>query len=96
MKEKDIEKAVCDYAKSKGLLVYKFTSPAHRSVPDRLFVLPGGRVFFIEFKAPGGKLTTGQQRELARLWQRGAQAYVVHDSATGIGVINGELRNGAA
>ena len=64
MKEKDIESVVCNYAKTKGCLVYKFASPAHRSVPDRMFIAPHGKVFFIEFKAPGKLPTVGQRREL--------------------------------
>lgn len=77
MLEKDIEKKVCDYAKEMGFLVYKFSSPGHAAVPDRLFVMPGGRVFFIEFKAPGKKATTPQSREHARLIGQGADCYVV-------------------
>ena len=38
MLEKQIERKVCDYAKNKGLLAYKFTSPARAAVPDRLFI----------------------------------------------------------
>lgn len=52
--EKEIEKKVCDYAKASGMLVYKFTSPARRSVPDRLFIPEGKSAFFIEFKREGG------------------------------------------
>lgn len=72
--EKDIEAEVCRWAKAQGILVYKFTSPTRRSVPDRLFVLPGGRVCFIEFKAPGKKPTVQQNRELNKLI--GNAAYV--------------------
>lgn len=70
--EKDIEKKVCDYAKSLGILVYKFTSPARRSVPDRLFIMPGGRgVFFIEFKRRGQKPTPAQHVEIEKIRERG-------------------------
>ena len=65
--EKVIEKKTCDYAKEKGFLVYKFTSPNRAAVPDRLFVHPSGNVFFIEFKAPGKKPTPAQEREHVRL-----------------------------
>lgn len=67
MLEKTIEKTVCDYAKEKGCLVYKFSSPGHAAVPDRMFILPGGRMFMIEFKAPGKKPTAPQLREHLRL-----------------------------
>lgn len=63
MLEKDIESKVCDYARRCGLLAYKFTSPARAAVPDRLFVLPNGRMFFCEFKREGQKPTPAQERE---------------------------------
>lgn len=67
MLEKDIEKKVCDYAKERGCLVYKFTSPARAAVPDRMFIAPNGKLFFAEFKQKGKKLTGPQEREFARL-----------------------------
>lgn len=81
--EKDIEKRVCDYAKSLGILVYKFTSPSRRSVPDRMFVLPGGGVFFIEFKRKGQKPTAGQEIEIAKLRKQGARVFVIDNVTAG-------------
>ena len=86
--EKHIEAKVCDYAKQRGLLVYKFTSPARAAVPDRLFVLPGGRVFFIEFKREGQKPTPAQTREHARLWAHGVTVCVVDNVLDGLRVID--------
>ena len=79
MTEAQIEKKVCDYVKSKGGIAYKFTSPARRSVPDRLMDLPMVYLFFIEFKRPGGELTSGQEREIKRLRDKGNVVYVVDD-----------------
>lgn len=81
--EKDIEKKVCDYATSKGWLVYKFTSPARAAVPDRLLIAPGGRVIFCEFKRAGQKPTVPQEREHARLRTQGVAVYVVDNVAAG-------------
>lgn len=89
--ERDIEKRVCDYAKSLGMLVYKFTSPSRRSVPDRLFVLPGGRVFWIEFKRAGCKPTPAQEVEIEKLRKQGAAVYVVSDVTAGRCVISDEF-----
>ena len=86
--EKHIEAKVCDYAKQRGLLVYKFTSPARAAVPDRLFVLPGGRVFFIEFKREGQKPTPPQTREHARLQAHGVTVCVVDNVLDGLRVID--------
>jgi hypothetical protein len=77
--EKKIEDKVVAYAKTKGFLVYKFTSPNRVSVPDRLFVIPGGKVFFIEFKAPGKKAAPKQAREHELLRNQGSIVYLVDD-----------------
>jgi hypothetical protein len=89
--EKKIEQAACRYAKSRGALVYKFSSPAHRGVPDRLFI-KNGRVLFLEFKAPGKKPTKLQQRELDLLQGQKVVAFYV-DSLTGaVDAINDILK----
>lgn len=88
MLEKDIEKKVCDYAKTKGILPYKFTSPQRRSVPDRMFINPSGHIWFIEFKKEGGRLTEGQKREIKRLTDRNVNVYVVYGVEEGKKLIN--------
>lgn len=77
MLEKDIEARARAWAISEGWLVYKFVSPATRSVPDRVFIRDG-RVVFIEFKRPGGALTPGQTREIARMRRAGAEVHVCY------------------
>lgn len=53
MREKHIEKTLMKRTTEKGGLCLKFTSPGFRGVPDRIVLLPGGRLIFIELKAPG-------------------------------------------
>jgi len=83
MLEKQIEAKVCDYAKERGLLVYKFTSPARAAVPDRLFILPSGKAFFVEFKREGQKPTSAQEREHHRLRQHKVSVWVIDNVADG-------------
>ena len=73
--EATIERKACEYAKRTGFLVYKFTSPNHRGVPDRMFLF-NGRALFIEFKRKGGKTTALQERELRVLRENGFTAEV--------------------
>ena len=87
MLEKQIEAKVCDYAKTKGMMVYKFTSPARAAVPDRLFIY-NGRVFFIEFKRGGQKPTDAQEREHDRLRQQKINVFVIDDVEKGKWVID--------
>lgn len=82
--EKVIEKKVCDHAKQLGCLVYKFTSPSRRSVPDRLFIMPGAKgVFFIEFKRRGQKPTEGQKIEIAKIRAQGTRVFVIDNADAG-------------
>lgn len=87
MLEKHIEASVCDYAKEKGLLVYKFTSPNRSAVPDRLFICPEGLTFFIEFKRPGQVATPQQQREHVRLIKQMVNVFVIDNVDLGIAAI---------
>ena len=63
MLEKDIEAAFVRRVKALGGTAEKFTSPNRRSVPDRMVMLPGGVVVFVELKAPGKKPTEAQARD---------------------------------
>ena len=58
-----------------------------RDWPDRVFFLPGGHCFFIEFKRPGEQLRPGQRAAKERLEEQGFVVYVVDDIAEGIRAI---------
>lgn len=86
MLEKDIEAKGRDYARSRGHGHYKFSSPAHAAVPDRLLLAPvppflreliGKYVRFVEYKRQGEKPTPPQLREHARLKLMGFTVEVV-------------------
>ena len=61
MLEKDIEAYLVRRVRDAGGKAYKFTSPANRGVADRVVVMPGGRVWFVEVKAMGGRLSPLQR-----------------------------------
>ena len=72
MRESAIEKAICEHARATGWRVYKFTSPAHRAVPDRIFINPNGVTCYLELKAQGQKPTPLQEREINLIKAQGA------------------------
>jgi hypothetical protein len=88
MLEKQIESKVCEYARQRGLLVYKFTSPARAAVPDRLFILPSGKAFFVEFKREGQKATPAQEREHHRLRQHKVSVWVIDNVVDGKAMVD--------
>ena len=53
MREKEIEQKFTLMARRTGGLALKFVSPGMSGMPDRLVLLPGGRMAFVEVKAPG-------------------------------------------
>ena len=73
MKESEIEARLVRGVKALGGVAYKFVSPGNVGVPDRLVVLPGGRVIFVELKAEGGRLSPMQRQQLARLRRLGGR-----------------------
>lgn len=75
--EAKVECALVQAVVRRGGIAYKFTSPSRRGVPDRLVVLPGGRIVFVEVKAPGGRLSKLQDVEIARLRALGARVAVI-------------------
>jgi len=88
MLEKQIEERVGTYAKEQGFLVYKFTSPQRAAVPDRLYITPRGKVFFVEFKREGMKPTPAQQREHERLREQGVMVYVIDNVTAGKSMVD--------
>ncbi len=71
--EASVEKFLHDSVVDLGGYTYKWTSPQHNSVPDRI-VMVWGLVWFIEVKPLGKKPTQGQYREIKRIQDRGLRA----------------------
>lgn len=56
--EKEIERALVDMVKRHGGLCLKWVCPGFSGVPDRIILLPGALVIFVELKRPtGGKVS---------------------------------------
>ena len=53
MREKTIEKKLVIAIKDMGGIAPKFMCPGFDGMPDRIVLLPGGRMGFVEVKAPG-------------------------------------------
>jgi hypothetical protein len=71
--EKGIQDAVIKYARGHGIeCIRMFFGPGIQTGwPDVLFLIPGGRPLFIEFKAPGKKPTLKQKRKIWLLKKSG-------------------------
>ena len=76
MSEKKLEKRCTDVAKANDWWSRKFSSPANRGVPDRIFI-KDGFVWFIEFKAPGKLTTKLQDHEMQLIRGHGGNTFCI-------------------
>ena len=91
MKESVVEKKFTAEVKKRGGLAVKFVSPGFNGVPDRLVLFPGGRMAFVEVKAPGETMRPLQQYRARRLAALGFRVYTV-DHTEMIGGILDEIQ----
>lgn len=88
--EAGVERYLVKQAKLRGAEVRKVAWPGRRGAPDRVLMLPGGRVVWVELKAPGRGATfpanaheRQQDREHRRMRRAGQIVYVA-DSYAGV------------
>ena len=79
MREKDIEGKLAKAVKGKGGMCPKLVCPGFDGMPDRLVLLPEGRVIFVEVKAPGRKPRPLQEKRHDQLRALGFTVYVLDD-----------------
>ena len=91
MREKNIEQKLVQATKAIGGIAPKFTSPGFDGMPDRLILLPGGKIAFAELKAPGKKPRPLQEARHNLLRRLGFKVYVI-DGAEQIGSALDEIR----
>ena len=78
MKEKDIENYLRTQVKKLGGIAYKFISPGNVGVPDRIIIMPNGKIYFVELKTDKGKLTELQNRQINMIKSLGQEVVVVY------------------
>lgn len=74
MRENVIEAAIKAKVEAAGGYCLKWVCPGHGGVPDRIILLPGGRILFLEIKAKGKVPTALQRVWLERLRRLGFRA----------------------
>ena len=74
--ERDIERYLVRRAREHGGVAYKWVSPGHVGVADRIVLLPGGVVWFVELKTATGRLSPLQNVFAADMRRMGAN-YIV-------------------
>lgn len=75
MREAYIEQVFIRKVKKRGGLPLKFVSPGWSGAPDRIVILPGKRVVFVELKAPGRRMHPLQKKRAEELERYGFRVY---------------------
>ena len=77
--ESEIEAYLVKCVKNKKGLCMKWTSPGNAGVPDRIVIVPGGDVYFVELKAEGkrGDLSPLQRNFINKLKNLNCDARVI-------------------
>jgi len=83
MRENVVEEHLRKSVKALRGKAYKFVSPGNAGVPDRLVLLPGGKVTFVELKATGKKATVLQEAKHREIRALGFEVFVI-DSKAGV------------
>ena len=79
MQEKYIEQKLVAAVKSMGGIAPKFVSPGIDGMPDRIVLLPMGRIAFVECKATGKKMRPLQNKRKKQLEALGFLVYCLDD-----------------
>lgn len=79
IREKEVEKKLVTAVKKMGGICPKWVSPGTDGMPDRIVLLPGGKIAFVELKAPGEKPRALQIRRHEELRRLGFQVLVLDD-----------------
>ena len=91
MREQIIEQHLVKAVKNSGGIAPKLVCPGFDGMPDRLVLLPGGKIGFVEVKAPGKEPRPLQVARHGLLRRLGFKVYVL-DAPEQIGGILDEIR----
>lgn len=77
MLESTLERRFVNMVRKAGGRAYKFVSPGNLGVPDRIAILPRGRIWFVELKTETGRLSQVQKRQIDTLRALGMNVFVL-------------------
>jgi len=77
MREITLERKLARAVKTAGGIAPKFVSPGFDGMPDRLVLLPGGKIAFAEVKRHGEKPRPLQEARHGMLRRLGFQVFVL-------------------
>ena len=79
LREKSIEQRLVQAVKVAGGICPKLVCPGMDGMPDRMILFPGGKIAFVETKAPGEKPRPLQIARHEMLRRLGFRVYILDD-----------------
>ena len=93
--EKVIERKLRQEVENLGGMCLKFESPGCNGVPDRIIIMPGGRIYFAETKDSGKKERPLQRYIQQRLREMGCTVFSHVDSPAAVQSLLAEIGGGS-
>ena len=87
MKEYTIENHLILVTRAHGGMCLKFISPGIAGAPDRIVILPGGKIGFAELKAPGRRPRLRQRAVIRTLYRCGCHVAVIDNLKSAEGFV---------
>ena len=88
MLEKQIERELAAGVKRHGGLAVKFVSPGFYGMPDRILLMPEGKIAFVEVKAPGKRPRPLQMARHKLLKGLGFSVFILDDASQIGGILD--------
>lgn len=88
--EKYLERKLREEIKNRGGWALKFHCLSFTGMPDRMVLMPGGKIWFVELKDRGVKPSSRQRLVHGQLTARGFRVRVV-DSPEALSALMGEI-----
>ena len=87
LRERDIEQKLVKAVKTAGGICPKLVSLGTDGMPDRIMLLPEGRIGFAEVKAPGKKPRPLQVKRHEQLRSLGFPVFILDDPEQILGIL---------
>lgn len=81
-KEKNLERKLRTTVSRLGGMCLKFVSPGFTGVPDRIVLMPGGLIYFVELKSEGRRLSARQRTVFAKMANNTCPVWVIDSEKT--------------
>lgn len=78
LSENQLEEKLRKKIKELGGIALKFVSPGRAGVPDRIILMPQGKIYFVEMKSPRGEVNPIQKYVFEKFEELGFKVHILN------------------